>query len=78
MSTDGCLACGHPKEGAVQPHHIGCPNKLMFITTVGASDNDLGWAKLCAREGCTNEVPPSKGPRPAKYCDKHKTTRSKK
>jgi hypothetical protein len=27
----------------------------------------------CAREGCTNPRAASKGPRPAKYCDDHKT-----
>lgn len=27
----------------------------------------------CGRDGCTNERAVSKGPRPAKYCEDHKT-----
>jgi len=79
MTNDGCEKCGHPKERVrdefVQPHHFGCENKLGAKPKTPADPGPP--APTCAREDCENEVPPSKGPRPAKYCNQHKTTRSK-
>ena len=77
MSAPGCTECGHKKEGAVQPHHIGCANKRGAKPAEPAKELET-LAPLCAKESCENEVPPSKGPRPAKFCPDHRTNRSKK
>jgi hypothetical protein len=59
-----CDNCGR-EDG----HFLGCaatkPSKIDVI--------NLAPADHCAKEGCPNPRAASKGPRPAKYCDEHKT-----
>lgn len=59
-----CTQCGR-EDG----HFIGCakagPSRVDVINP--ASDDQ------CAKDGCSNPRAASKGPRPAKYCDEHKT-----
>jgi hypothetical protein len=81
MTNEDCTECGHPKERVrgefVQPHHLGCAKKL-GASTPESKASPWPPAPKCAREGCENEVPPSRGPKPAKYCTDHRTNRSKK
>lgn len=82
-----CQACGHEAEivngESVQPHNYGCHRSLAaqrhdplaeaFLAKLDESEV----ANQCAKDDCTNPRAASKGPRPAKYCDEHKTVRSK-
>lgn len=54
-----CRKCGR-EDG----HWLGCP---------AAEEQPAADVATCARIGCTNPPAVSKGPRPAKYCDDHKT-----
>ena len=73
-----CRTCGHPAEsvdGARVPqgHNVGCAEARV----TEAVDRDRTRESECLKDGCTNPRAASKGPRPAKYCDDHRTTRSK-
>lgn len=71
-----CLRCGHKREGQVQPHNLGCPNRLA-AKPAGPRKEPAVTGPLCAKDGCENPRLVSRGPRPAKFCEEHKTTRSK-
>lgn len=58
-----CRLCGRD-DG----HWLGCPQALNT-----SHEEQLADADQCAREGCTKPRAASKGPRPAKYCNEHKT-----
>lgn len=80
-----CQTCGHPAEkvnGALVPqgHNLGCsaprrhdPLRAALLVKLEEAEQ----ANQCAKDGCTEPRAVSKGPRPAKYCDEHKTVRSK-
>ncbi|MFD5107116.1 hypothetical protein [Streptomyces cinereoruber] len=79
-----CQTCGHEAEGEIQPHNFGCAESLATQTMLAPSSNaplpQLATAELddlCAKDDCTNRRAVSKGPRAAKYCDEHKSVRSK-
>jgi hypothetical protein len=64
-----CRQCGRD-DG----HWIGCAQ----AAKTQVSDLDLrnagpGPEDQCIKDGCTNPRAVSKGPRPTKYCDEHKT-----
>jgi hypothetical protein len=67
-----CLVCGRD-DG----HYIGCekaPGRYdPLAEAVLAKLDESEKANRCAKHGCTNRRAVSKGPRPAKYCDEHKT-----
>lgn len=74
-----CEQCGRKdavlEDGRRVPsHHLGCP---AGHSAQSAPQTSSLAPSGCAREGCSKPVAASKGPRPGKYCDEHKTTRSK-
>jgi len=79
-----CKECGHKREGDIQPHNYGCPRSL---AAQAARERLREHARnlvepdftgsLCAKDDCSNPRAVSKGPRAAKYCDEHKSVRSK-
>jgi hypothetical protein len=83
-----CKKCGakpeHNGRELVEVHHLGCPNGRksgQVTSTAGQDPDEQGYAEArvpCAREGCAEPRAVSKGPRPAKFCDEHKTKRSSK
>jgi hypothetical protein len=75
-----CQVCGHEREGDVQPHNYGCARALSAQRLREHARNLVEpdfTGSLCAKDGCSEPRAASKGPRPAKYCDEHKTVRSK-
>lgn len=77
MTTEACCKCGRVPEfngrEVVETHYIGCaalrpPGTVMTMSTVD----------FCAREGCMEPRAASRGPRPAKYCETHKTGKKEK
>lgn len=87
MKRPGCQKCGHPKEGAVQPHNLGCVDSRTARIKAGIPGaDDAMVARIeatldrptCAKDGCIKEPAKSRGPRPAKYCEDHKTVRRSK
>lgn len=83
-----CQTCGHPAEGRVQPHNLGCFESTAaraLLAKVVEADVRKRPEEVepeyslqeCAKDGCAEPRAVSKGPRPAKYCDEHKTVRSK-
>lgn len=75
-----CQTCGHPAEEVngvpvPQGHNFGCAERLREHARNLVAPDFAG--SLCLKDGCTNPRAVSKGPRPAKYCDEHKTVRSK-
>ena len=88
-----CRACGHEAEGDIQPRNFGAagsagarqrrePAVLAKVVEADAkkrSEDIEEYYSLeeCAKDGCAEPRAVSKGPRPAKYCDEHKSVRSK-
>lgn len=72
-----CESCGRPAEGGLPVHWIGCteapgrhdPLRAAVLVKLDESEK----ANRCTKDGCTNPRAASKGPRPTKYCDEHKT-----
>jgi hypothetical protein len=72
-----CQGCGRVPENGTQTHYIGCdeapkrhdPLRAALLVKLEESEQ----ANQCAKDGCTNPRAVSRGPRPAKYCDEHKT-----
>lgn len=62
-----CKKCGRDSG-----HYIGCPAVSAAVMAVAESHTDDS-ADQCAKDGCSKPRAASKGPRPAKYCDDHKT-----
>lgn len=60
-----CRVCGRD-DG----HYIGCENAPK---PAKAAERESARESECVKDGCTNPRAVSKGPRPAKYCDEHKT-----
>jgi hypothetical protein len=60
-----CETCGR-EDG----HFLGCG-----AAQGGKSESERARTheSECIKDGCTNPRAVSKGPRPAKYCDEHKT-----
>ena len=71
-----CQTCGRD-DG----HYIGCPEvlrqharNLVEPDFAGSlAERERTRESECIRDGCTNPRAVSKGPRPTKYCDEHKT-----
>jgi hypothetical protein len=59
-----CEKCGRDNG-----HYLGCANAPGAAPSAPAE----AAADLCAKDGCSNPRAASKGPRPAKYCEDHKT-----
>ena len=72
-----CQTCGHEAEGDIQPHNFGCVESLAVRGGRAAQERAETRESECIKDGCTNSRAVSKGPRPAKYCDEHKSVRSK-
>jgi hypothetical protein len=73
-----CQKCGHKREGDVQPHNYGCSeSRAAKARYAPESERETTREGECIKDGCTEPRAVSKGPRPAKYCDEHKTARSK-
>lgn len=61
-----CEKCGRDNG-----HWLGCPAALRDHAR-NLAEPDFTEA-LCGKDGCSNPRAVSKGPRPAKYCEDHKT-----
>lgn len=82
-----CQACGHEAETVngetVQPHNYGCRRSLAVQRLAKVVEADVKKRpediepqyslEECAKDGCAEPRAVSKGPRPTKYCDEHKT-----
>jgi hypothetical protein len=77
-----CRTCGRPAENGRPTHWLGCPEttKATLAKVVEADarkrakDIEPEYSlEGCIKDGCTNPRAVSKGPRPTKYCDEHKT-----
>lgn len=68
MSEQECEKCGKPRENGVETHHLGCPSALRAQTSRAATRESE-----CLKDGCEEPRAVSKGPRPAKFCEQHKT-----
>lgn len=69
--TEPCATCGKRPERGRATHHLGCKARRK----PQAADPDLrNTGPACAKDGCAEPRAASKGPRPAKYCETHKTT----
>jgi hypothetical protein len=62
-----CRLCGRD-DG----HYIGCDG-IVSKETYTHTAEQLAEFSQCAKDGCTEPRAVSKGPRPTKYCDEHKT-----
>jgi hypothetical protein len=71
-----CRTCGRPAESGKPTHWLGCeepgPNRRALHVAVPAERESTRESE-CIKDGCTNPRAVSKGPRPTKYCDEHKT-----
>lgn len=80
--TEPCPKCGKKPENGRATHHLGCRthpagSPVWVTSTVDQGLDELSAAVTrvpCARAGCTTPRAVSKGPRPTKFCDEHKTT----
>ncbi|ONK10387.1 hypothetical protein [Streptomyces sp. MP131-18] len=72
-----CDRCGKAAENGHQGHHIGCPARRQSQADLFRDTGEKPDQETCAKDGCTNPRMVSKGPRPAKFCSGHKTTRRK-
>ncbi|MFD3531999.1 hypothetical protein [Streptomyces sp. NPDC058664] len=88
-----CQTCGHEAEGDIQPHNFGCAESFAarqrreaaVLAKVVEADakkrpediEEYYSLEECAKDGCAEPRAVSRGPRPAKYCDEHKSVRSK-
>ncbi|GAA4890906.1 hypothetical protein GCM10023237_05830 [Streptomyces coeruleoprunus] len=61
-----CKSCGREPETGIETHWLGCE-------VLRQAARGLSFASQCAKDGCQEPRAASKGPRPAKYCDEHKT-----
>jgi hypothetical protein len=74
-----CPSCGRKPENGVQTHHLGCedrgPNRRALHVAFAAesAERERTPESECIKDGCTNPRAVSRGPRPTKYCDEHKT-----
>lgn len=76
-----CERCGKRAEktpsGTIhQGHNVGCQNARRAQPAPEPAP-EVGASEQCVRGGCTEPRAESRGPRPAKYCEAHKTQRSK-
>lgn len=64
-----CEACGHEREGDVQPHNLGCSRSLAAIAARAAKVPALPEPEDCEHDGCSKPKKEwsGKGARP-KYC----------
>lgn len=62
-----CAGCGRSSENGIPTHYIGCERPQSAAVRERTHESD------CLKDGCTNPRAVSKGPRPTKYCDDHKT-----
>lgn len=67
-----CKNCGREPENGVETHWIGCPIPGLAARKAEAARERTRESE-CIKDGCTNPRAVSKGPRPTKYCDEHKT-----
>lgn len=75
-----CQNCGRASQADGTPtHHMGC-RELLRQRARNLVEPDFSTAlrertreSECVKDGCTNPRAVSKGPRPTKYCDEHKT-----
>ncbi|MEV7814248.1 hypothetical protein AB0P05_26510 [Streptomyces flaveolus] len=63
-----CKQCGRD-DG----HYIGCDKAPGSGTELPSVPRERTRESECIKDGCTNPRAVSRGPRPAKYCDEHKT-----
>jgi len=69
-----CPGCGREAENGVPTHYIGCGRtRKPLVEQTETVIEPLPGADRCAKDGCTNLRAASRGPRPTKYCDEHKT-----
>lgn len=79
-----CQTCGHPAEGDIQPHNLGCARStaarraaadaVVVKETYVITDEQLAKLNRCEHDGCSKSKKPwsGRGARP-KYCaDGHK------
>ena len=67
-----CKTCGHPKEGAIQPHNFGCADSLATQALRAHARNLVEpdfTGSLCEHDGCSQPKKEwsGKGAKP-KYC----------
>jgi len=67
-----CQTCGRPADNGQATHWLGCREVLLAYMTPSAERESTRESE-CIKDGCTNPRAVSKGPRPTKYCDEHKT-----
>ena len=72
MTAERCSNCGREPENGVTTHWIGCPVPGLAARKPQAERENTRESE-CIKDGCTNPRAVSKGPRPTKYCDEHKT-----
>lgn len=72
-----CQTCGHEAEGDIQPHNFGCAESSAARRSAPVAERARSHESECIKDGCTEPRAVSRGPRPAKYCDEHKSVRSK-
>lgn len=70
-----CKDCGREPENGVETHWLGCdnPSPNRRALDAGFVARERTRESECIKDGCTNPRAVSKGPRPTKYCDEHKT-----
>jgi hypothetical protein len=66
-----CKSCGREPENGTETHWLGCeaiaPQVPLVELRLRTRESE------CAKDDCKEPRAVSKGPRPAKYCDEHKT-----
>lgn len=67
---NACKVCGREPENGTPTHWLGCEAVMPVVEPV---ERDRTRESECIKDGCTNPRAASKGPRPTKYCDEHKT-----
>lgn len=65
-----CRTCGRPAENGRPTHWIGC---VEAVSPAQPAERERTRESECVKDGCTKARAASKGPRPTKYCDEHKT-----
>jgi hypothetical protein len=79
-----CKSCGREPENGTETHWLGCPEttKALLAKVIEADARKTARGEEidpeyvlqeCAKDDCKEPRAVSKGPRPAKYCDEHKT-----
>lgn len=80
-----CKTCGREPENGTETHWLGCPETLRRHArnlvepdfTAALEERERTPESECIKDGCTKSRAVSKGPRPTKYCDDHKTRSTK-